>query len=152
MKNLNLDALHKVPELIAKYGTFPRRIGKTTYAIYSVIGALQCFEDETICVLVKNDEELDLFLQRFYLACVENDLDPMWVAPFKRVWFNNNSNHVKFITLETIQIAHPTTFAKEKSFNNFIVTDLNNMPPEFFQEEITIVNSEILNKYSRYLK
>lgn len=152
MKNLNLDALHKVPSILAKYGSFPKRIGKTTYAVYSIIGAVQVLENETICVLIKDEKELDFFLRKFYEICLDNDLDPMWHESFRRVWFKNNSNHIKFITLQTLQIAHPTTFAKPHSYNNFIITDLNNMPPDFYQEELTSLNIELIDKYAKYLK
>jgi hypothetical protein len=151
METLNLEALHKVPELLKKHGSFPRRIGKTTYAIQAIINTLYLFEDETICVLVNNADQLDHFLYEFHKACDKEGLDAMWHEAFRRIWFTNNTNHVKFFTANTLSIFNPMDAVKQKSYNNYIITDLNNMPPSFYYEELTVENAHLLNKYKDYL-
>jgi hypothetical protein len=68
MKTLNLEALHKVPELLKQHGSSIRRIGKTTYAIQCLLGTLEVLEDETIVVVVNNPQQLEHFLYEFNLA------------------------------------------------------------------------------------
>ncbi len=151
MEILNLEALHKVPEILEQHGSFPRRIGKTTYAIQCLLGALDVLEDETIIVFVNNHQQMDHFIHDFYLACEEEDLDVMYHEAFRRIWFRNNSNHVKFFTARSIIDMHPIDAAKEKSWNNFIIFDLNDMPAAFYHENLTIADAHVLDKYRDFL-
>lgn len=151
MEALNLEALHKVPELLEQHGSFLRRIGKTTYAIQCLLGALDVLEGETIVVFVNNHQQMEHFLYEFNKAALEHGLDTMYHEAFRRLWFKNNSNHVKFFTSRSIIDIHPIDAAKEKSWSNYIIFDLNDMPAAFYHENLTIADAHILNKYKEFL-
>jgi hypothetical protein len=152
METLNLEALHKVPEILEEKGSFPRRFGKTEYAIRTIIGSLEVLESETILVLVENEERLKYFESRLWNSLKAEGFNPILNEGLRRIWFKENSNQIKLITVRGLQEHHPSMFAQEKSFNNFIVTDLNNMPSSFYREELTINNIELLNEYSDFLR
>lgn len=151
MNKLNLDVLHKVPEIIEKYGTYPKRFGKTFYCLYTILGHIQVLENETIVVLIQDLKDIENYYSLLNKLFEENDLKPIYNKPFLRIGFKNNSNQIKFMSLLTLQMNHPTDFVSPNSFNQYLIMDLNNLPPFIYEEGITISEAEKLNDYKKYL-
>ena len=147
--DLNIDALHKVPEILDEKGSFGRQWGKTTYCLYTILGYLQVLENEDIVVLISHIESLDYYYSGLYDIFKENNLKPMYDLGSRRIRFSNNSNRVKFISTKTLKNNHPGDFIGQTENDLYLITDLEEMPPYFYHEEITIRNCEILNKYIR---
>jgi len=150
MNELNIDALHKVPEILDKRGSYGRQFGKTTYCLYTILGHLQVLENSGISVLISNHKQIPIYFKFLDKIFHENNLEPVYSIPARRIKFKNNSNQIKIWTLESIQHTHPMDLVlKIEDWDNYLITDLEEMPPEFYQEEITINNCGILNKYLR---
>jgi hypothetical protein len=75
----------------------------------------------------------------------------MYHEGYRRIWFKNNTNHVKFLTLKSIMEIHPMDTVKSKSYNNYMVFDLNYMPASFYHENLTVADAHLLNKYKDFI-
>lgn len=149
--NLNLDALHLVPETLEFCGSRVRRIGKTTYTFYTILGYLEVLENCDIIVLIRRHQDLPDYFNTLDKLFKENNLEPKYDISSRRMYFKNNSNRIKFITVSSIKFNHPSDFSNDG--NLYLITDLENMPSQFYKEEITIDNcKDILDKYKNYLQ
>jgi hypothetical protein len=145
---MNLDKLYNTLRILESEGSWGRGFGKTTYSLYNVLGYLQILEKETIIILIDNEKCLNFYLNQLRDLFEKNELDWEFDGMSRRFKFKNNSNNIKIFTLNTIQKMHPIDTGASR--NLYLITDLNNMPPEFYQEEITVEECYKLEKYKNY--
>lgn len=150
MNKLNLDYLHKVPELLKKHGSGIRQIGKTMYCLQTIMGYLNVLENETIIVIIHSHKDLPNYFNPLDELFREDDLEPIYHINERRISFKNNSNRIKFMTVNTLAEHHPTSFSS--SHDVYLIIDLDNMPPHFFNDGITIGDSHLLSDYRQYIK
>lgn len=95
----DLEHLHLVHETLAAGYRLPRRGGYTYYQCHFLCGTLLVVEDETIPVFVQSHDRIRNFEHTLLPILHEYNIEVGWVdRPCRRIYFNNNSNKVKFIT------------------------------------------------------
>jgi len=143
---INLNILHNTHNILHKRGSYGRQFGKTTYMCYLILGYLEVLENETITVLLEKEDRLFDISKKLNEIFEENDLKPIYEVSSRRLHFENNSNNIKFITLDILKRNHPTDFSP--SYNVNLIHDLEGMSSHFYNEEISIWNCKpILDKY-----
>ena len=153
MKKINIDTLHRVPEILDEYGSYVRQIGKTTYCLHTILGYLQVLENEDIIVIITEFKRLPNYFNPLDRLFIKNDLQPIYSIADRRIRFKNNTNRIKFITLDYLIKNHPTDFCNSDSSHDlYLIFDLDNMPAEFYKEELTVLNCHNIDYYKRYLQ
>lgn len=134
----NLELLHQT-HVILSNGYYPgRRMGHTFYVAHCVCGMLELLENETIIVVLNKLEDSKFFLNELKEVSKDHDLlfDKVDRASF-RVFFKNNSNNVKFMSLDTLSKNHLIDFGCR--IDTKILFDL------YHDEEL---NSIIIDKFN----
>lgn len=120
----NLEHLHLVHESLVKIGRVPGRTGYTTYQCHILCGHLEISMNETIVVLLKSLHRVNNFMHVLCPILTEHDIIiDRFDAGSWRILFKNNSNMVKFMSIDTIKIMHPLDTGMHS--NSYIIEDLD---------------------------
>ena len=140
----------------------PIIINQRVKCYLEIIGQLNNSKNSNITVLIHHESKYNEFYDRLIKILESEGFEPeLTIVPnspsfmtSRRIIFSNNSNHIKIWTLKSVQIAHPQDLVlSEKDWDNILITDLENIPDEFYKEKITVGNcAEILDKYKQYIK
>ena len=142
----NLDQLHLVHESIGVFGSIQRRYGKTVYFCHCVAGYLEVLQHETIIVILPYIRRENHFIHTLEDILHEHDIHIKKIDySSHRIFFNNNSNNVKIMSLDSISRMRPGDAGA--SHNQYPIIDLDDMPGRFFNEDFTIGNIHMLDKY-----
>jgi len=145
---LDINKLHKVPEILETRGSYGRQFGKTEWFLQNLVGYVEVLENTVIPVLIHHHKGIPPKFARLFHIFKERGLEPIYDIGNRRIRFKNNTNEIKFLTLDTIQRSNPLDYITDKNDALlFLLHDLENMPPEFYRDSITLLDSIKLNKY-----
>lgn len=103
----DISVLHKTHDFLCRCQG-GRRVGRTFYQCHSVVGQLQILENSTILVIVQNHNGIEEFMKTLvpileeYNIKISKENRSSW-----RVWFEDNTNCLKFTTVNYIKEGIP---------------------------------------------
>lgn len=133
----NIDELHRTGELLYCTGTYPRQVGKTHYFCHLVAGYLEVLENETITIVVENERRIQSFTDVLEPVLQEHGFEIIFTDFYAgRLLIKDNTNQIKFYTPASARRMHPSQGGS--SLDQYLIADLDNLPPQFFQSDFTV--------------